>query len=77
MREDDILQQQFTMLTGLETGKAVAADPGRPTLILQRAGGSSLWEIAKQTGSTPDAIRRANGLKEEPEAQQMLLIPVI
>ena len=70
-------QQQFTMLTGLETGKAVAADPGRPTLILQRAGGSSLWEIAKQTGSTPDAIRRANGLKEEPEAQQMLLIPVI
>lgn len=69
-------RQQIPMVTGLELGEAVAADPGRPSLILRRAGEKRLWDIAKDSGSTMEAIRRANGLQEEPAPGQMLLIPV-
>ena len=66
----------LTMVTGLETGEINAADPGRPSLILRRAGDDSLWDIAKSSGSTMDAIRKANALEEEPDPAQMLLIPI-
>ena len=39
-------------------------------------GEESLWELAKTTGSTMDAIRRANNLENEPSPGQMLLIPI-
>lgn len=64
------------MVTALELGEAVAPDPGRPSLILRRAGEESLWEIAKASGSTVEAIRQANHLQDAPEVGQMLLIPV-
>jgi hypothetical protein len=64
------------MVTGLEIGEINAADPGRPSLILRRAGNDSLWDIAKSSGSTMDAIRKANALEEEPNPAQMLLIPI-
>ena len=64
------------MVTGVEMGEQIKPDPNRPSLILRRAGSQLLWEIAKETGSTVEAIRTANGLKEEPAAGQMLLIPV-
>jgi hypothetical protein len=66
----------LTMVTGLEIGEINAADPGRPSLILRRAGNDSLWDIAKSSGSTMDAIRKANALEEEPNPAQMLLIPI-
>ena len=69
--------QAIPMVTGLEQGPRKQPDPGRPSLILRRAGEKSLWEIAKGSGSTMDAIRRANGLEGEPAPDQMLLIPVI
>ncbi len=69
-------QQRIPMVTGLTLGEEKVPDPGRPTLILRRAGENSLWDIAKNSGSTVDAIRRANGLQEEPVPGQMLLIPV-
>jgi hypothetical protein len=65
------------MITGLELGELQQPDPRRPSLILKRTGGKSLWELAKQNGSTVTAIERANNLQTEPEAEQMLLIPVI
>lgn len=64
------------MVTGLELGQQRQPDPGRPSLILQRAGETGLWEIAKMSGSTMEAIRQANHLKEDPTPGQMLLIPV-
>lgn len=64
------------MVTGLEQGEEQEPDAGRPSLILRRCNGQSLWEIAKQCGSTVSAIRTANGLQEEPNPKQMLLIPV-
>lgn len=47
----------------------------RPSLILRRKGGDSLWNIAKAAGSTVEKIMEANGLDGEPPADKMLLIP--
>ena len=52
------------------------ASADRPSLILRRKGQDSLWQIAKDTGSTVEKIKAANGLEEEPAADKMLLIPI-
>lgn len=64
------------MVTGLTLGEQRQPDAQRPSLILRRAGDARLWDIAKSSGSTVDAIRKANNLQEEPMPGQMLLIPV-
>ncbi len=69
-------RQEIPMVTGVELGNPIMPDPSRPSLILRRAGDSRLWDIAKGTGSTVEAIRRANKLQAEPAPGQMLLIPV-
>lgn len=70
-------QQPIPMVTGVELGQPRQPDPNRPSLILRRAGDHRLWDIAKASGSTMEAIRRANGLSGEPEPDRMLLIPVL
>ena len=70
-------EQAISMVTSIKTGKAESKDSSRPSLILCRAGARSLWELAKENGSTVDAIRRANRISEEPMGEQMLLIPVL
>ena len=70
-------EQSIPMVTELELKQSKQPDPGRPSLILRRAGESSLWELAKVSGSTMEAIRRANSLAGEPLPDQMLLIPII
>ena len=52
-------------------------DPARPSLILRKAGNSSLWDIAKQCGATVKAIQEANDLQGEPDPDRVLLIPVL
>ena len=64
------------MITGLQVGDRKEPDPARPSLILRRPGGHSLWDLAKTTGSTVEDICKANQLTAEPEPQQILLIPV-
>ena len=64
------------MVTDLELGEIREPSPDRPSLVLCRPGGKSLWELAKENGSAVDAIRSANALEDEPEANQMLLIPI-
>ena len=71
-----VSQGGIPMVTEVELGETRQRDPNRPSLILCRAGGKRLWDIAKETGSTTEAIRSANSLKEEPAPGQMLLIPV-
>lgn len=68
--------QQIPMLTGLTLEEREQPDEERPTLILRRMDAESLWELAKRSGSTMEAIRKANGLTQEPEQGQMLLIPI-
>ena len=70
-------KQQLPVVTGLTLGQERKPDPGRPCLILRRAGNESLWQIAKTAHSTASAIREANGLQNEPAPGQLLLIPVI
>lgn len=65
-----------TMMTGMEMGAEEQPDPERPSLILRRCGEGGLWPIAKESGSTVEAIRKANGLEGEPESGRMLLIPI-
>lgn len=65
------------MVSGIETGDAVQPDPNRPSLILCRAGNNSLWEIAKECGSTVELIQEANGISQEPCMDKMLLVPVV
>ena len=63
------------MVVGLEIGEA---DPiERPSLILQKAGNRTLWELAKSSRSTVEAIAKANDLQSEPDSQQILLIPLV
>ena len=69
--------QGIPMVTGLTLGEQTEPDPSRPSLILRRAGQEPLWDLAKMSGSTVDAIRQANKLSGEPEQGKMLLIPVL
>lgn len=80
----DLLAETMTMagqgipvVSALELSELASPDRDRPSLILRTIGQDSLWEVAKATGSTVDAIRKANQLTEEPVADQMLLIPVL
>ena len=77
LETNTMVRQQFPMVTGAVLGQPIQKDPDRPALILCRAGSVSLWQIARDSGSTPEAICKANALTEEPEPGRMLLIPVL
>lgn len=66
----------LNVVSSMELGEPMAKDLERPSLILRRAGDAGLWELAKASGSTMEAIAQANGLTEEPAKGQMLLIPL-
>lgn len=66
----------FSVVTGLDLEEPKPQANDRPSLILRRVGVDSLWDIAKESGSTVDAIRQANGIAEEPEMDRILLIPI-
>ena len=63
-------------LSGIEVGEQKQPDPQRPSVILKRAGEEDLWTLARQYGSTVDAICKANQISDEPHPGMMLLIPV-
>ena len=69
--------QQMPMICELKVGERKKLDDARPSLVLQRMEGQSLWELAKSTGSTMAAIRKANHLSQDPAEGQMLLIPIL
>ena len=64
------------MVTKLQVGDQLVAEPNRPSLVLRKSGNERLWDIAKEYGSTVEAIQQANGLQDQPMQDQMLLIPV-
>ena len=77
LETDTRMHTGIPMVTALELGELRQPDPGRPSLILRRAGKQCLWELAKASDSTVEDIQKANDLTGEPEPEQMLLIPVI
>ncbi len=76
MGADVYSNKAFPMVSAIAPGDAVQPDPGRPSVILRRAGEDRLWDIAKACGSTVDAICKANDIAQEPEPGCLLLIPV-
>lgn len=70
-------EQSFSSVTGIEPGQQWEPDPDRPSLIFCRAAEDSLWNLARENGSTVSAIREASGLEGEPQPGQLLLIPVL
>ena len=70
-------QSHIPIITSLEMGEKKIPDPDRPCLILQRMGNTSLWNLAKENGSTVDKIRSANAMEDQFEQKKILLIPVI
>lgn len=77
LRERTCNHCSIPMITGIEYSETRQEDDKRPSLILRRCGGRSLWEIAKECGSTVEAICRANGLEGEPVKDRMILIPTV
>jgi hypothetical protein len=77
VNSDVFSQQGLCMVSGITAGERIEPDLGRPSIVIRRKGGARLWDIAKTCGSTVDSILRANGLEEEPDADKMLLIPVL
>lgn len=69
-------RQGVPMVTALELGEVRKPDPGRPSVILRRCATGDLWSLAKESGSTVEAIRSANALEGDPERGRMLLIPI-
>lgn len=73
---DVFAEQGLLMVNGITVGEMCEPDPARPSLILRRKGSARLWDIARESGSTVDAIQKANDLQEEPDENRLLLIPV-
>lgn len=71
-----LARETIPMVTGMTAAPEIRRDPDRPSLILRRTDGERLWDIAKQTGSTVDAIRSANDIEGEPGKNRFLLIPI-
>lgn len=71
------LAQGLEMVSAIEIQEAQNKKADRPSIIIRRAGEADLWTIAKESGSTVDAIRSANAITDEPSKEQLLLIPVI
>ncbi len=69
--------EEYPAAVGITLEPGLPKDPQRPSLILRRVGNESLWEIAKENGSTVEAIQAANGMDREPEKDTMLLIPIL
>ena len=82
VQTDLLLDTAFINMQSVPMVAEIALEPAQkeqegPALILRRAGNESLWQMAKETGSTVDKIRSANSLTGEPEPGRMLLIPVV
>lgn len=68
--------QTLETIAALTLGEVREDSQNKPSLILCRAGKDGLWPVAKSTGSTVEAIRKANKLEQEPSPEQFLLIPI-
>ena len=71
------LKTKIPMVLSLDLGHESEPNPNRPSLVLLRSEGESLWTIAKQCGSTVEEILRANHLDGQPQRDQMLLVPIL
>lgn len=70
--------RSMDVVTSMKIGAERTPDPERCSVIIRAKGEDErLWDLAKRCGSTVSAIERLNHLEGEPDAEQLLLIPVI
>ena len=69
-------RKPISVITGVDVGEPVKQDPEIPSTIIRRVGEDSLWKIAKEAGSSVEAIRLANCLEGELHPEQLVLIPL-
>lgn len=76
---DSFGSSDLEMITGAELSEAAKPDPDRPSLIIRAPlPDATLWDLAKASGSTVEAIRGANHLTQDvPNPEKLLLIPVL
>lgn len=76
---DSYAERELETIQAADLGEPVKPDPNRPSLILRTLDApAQLWELAKASGSTLDAIRKANHLEPAAmEAEGLLLIPIL
>lgn len=73
-----LCNQSVNMVHSVNLGEEHQPDPERPSVIVRaKNADQSLWDLAKDCGSTVGAIRKMNRLEADPEENQLLLIPVI
>lgn len=77
VQAETVMQKGIDAVSGLTVGEARGKRQDAPSLIVRRMGEESLWDIAKDVGSTVEHIQKINKLTAEPAPQQMLLIPVL
>ena len=71
-----VTTQGIPMIISLDAGVLCEENTEKPSLILRKAGRDSLWKIAKDCGSTVDAICKTNQLDGEVDPLSVLLIPI-
>lgn len=76
VQSQSVAPLEIPMVTGLSLGQQRDRNPGRPSLVLKRPGNASLWDLAKASGTTVNAICNANHITQEPLEDRLLLIPV-
>lgn len=69
-------EQSIPQITSIDVGQQRQLSQDRPSWILRRPGDATLWDLAKQYGSTVEQIRQVNGAEDMPPKDKMLLIPV-
>ena len=74
---DTYCSSGMEMVSGFNISEAREADPARPSIILRQVGDEGLWNLAKHCRSSVKAIQDANHLQAEPQAGQILLVPVL
>lgn len=77
LQGETVSSQGMPMVTAMEISEPREPDTNRPSVVLKRAGEGSVWEIAKENGSTVEAIMEANQLTQDPTDHRILLIPII
>ena len=71
-----LAQADLPMVAGLDAGEMTDADAERPSMIICRCDGESLWNMAKRCGSTVDDIIRINRLDGQPHPGKIIMIPI-
>lgn len=78
MKTSSYSESGIQMVSALEIDETEKDRSDCPALILCRADHENLWQLAKRCGSTVEAIRSANGLGEDEEnLERLLLIPIM